>query len=319
MASPSNPSSRHDPDRHDPDAHDHDARPVSLVVGADGLIGRALLMDLTGQSQRAIGTSRRKPSPKPSTRHRQIVIDLAQPASSWTLPPHITKAYLCAGVASIQACEDEPAATAAINCDGTLALARLLARQNVMVIYLSTNQVYDGHAPHRQTDEPACPLTEYGRQKARTEQALLEPGMPLSQCSALVRLTKVLAPGDKLLEGWRQDLLAGRPVHPFHDMRMAPVTLKQVVQTLQQVARTRRLGVTHLSGGWDITYEAVARHMAQRLGVSPSLVRPRSARQAGLAPAMTPLHTTLDMSQTARDLGILPASPWQAIDETLGW
>jgi len=58
--------------------------------------------------------------------------------------------------------------------------------QGSFVIFLSSNQVFDGTTPYRHSDEAVCPLNEYGRQKAAFENWLLGRSKP----AAILRLTK---------------------------------------------------------------------------------------------------------------------------------
>lgn len=285
---------------------------TKLVVGADGLIGHALLTSLTFTRQPVLGSTRRKPSKS----HSQLLIDLAQPSSTWNLPSAISCAYLCAGIASIQACTQNPQQTAAINCDATIALAQALADRGAKVIYLSSNQVFDGQSPHRKANEPVAPITEYGRQKAATEKAILA----LGDHGVVVRLTKVLAHASPMLQNWRDTLRQGKPIHPFDDMRMAPVALDHVVKALTMIGRLNlepgdRL--LQISASADISYEQAALHIARRIGADESLVQPTSARAAGLPAAATPLHTTLDTAVLTRLTGLGSPSPYDTLDDIL--
>ena len=62
-----------------------------------------------------------------------------------------------------------------------------------------------------------CPVSEYGRQKARTEAALrqhMDRGAPV----AILRLAKVVSPDMPLIDGWIEALAAGKPIRAFRDM-----------------------------------------------------------------------------------------------------
>ena len=82
-------------------------------------------------------------------------------------------AVLAAAVTKLDACERDPEATARVNVEANLALAAMLASQGVYVVFLSSNQVFDGTRPHRLGSEPTSPQTVYGRQKAEVESRLL--------------------------------------------------------------------------------------------------------------------------------------------------
>ena len=152
----------------------------------------------------------------------------------------------------------------------------------------------------RETDEPTCPMTEYGRQKAEAEAALLAPYAPLASGAPgasggdvlVVRLTKVVTPGD-LFDQWRKDLLAGKTIRPFSDMPVAPVSLEAAATVLAELAATGASGIRHVSAPRDISYAEAARRLAERLGVSPDLVRPQTVAESGIALEHAPRCTSL--------------------------
>lgn len=285
---------------------------TSLVIGADGMIGHALLSDLTFKGQPAIGTTRRKPSKS----HSQLLIDLTDSPSNWHLPDRIHTAYICAGIASIEQCRQHPTATAAINAQATITLANALADRGARVIYLSSNQVFDGSVAQRKADSPTCPVTEYGRQKATTEKAILQ----LGNQGVVVRLTKVLGHTNALLESWCNDLKQGKTIQPFDDMRMAPVSVTHVVSALATIGRvpletSERL--IQISATHDITYAQAAHHLAKRLQADVSLIEPVSASTAGIHISARPRHTTMD-TKTLTNLTGLPApAPMDTLDDIL--
>lgn len=280
-----------------------DSRDAVLVVGANGLIGRSLVVRLRAEGRPVIATSRRD---EPGMQRLDLSTDLA----GWTPPQPVAVAYLCAAMTSLEQCRVHPRESYAVNVTGTMALARALSRQGALVVFLSSNLVFDGSVPYRRAEAATCPRTEYGRQKAEVERQLLElPG------SCTVRLTKVLGPQTPLLEQWTESLRRNEVIRPFLDMVMAPVSLSLVVEVLCRVGAQRLEGLLQVSGSRDVTYAEAASRLASRLQASQALVQPRNAADAGLRLEHVPTHTTLDCSRMATELGIKPPDPWEAIDQ----
>jgi len=274
-----------------------------LVVGGDGMLGRHLT-DTFARSQTPVWTSTRKTA---DVSRRRLFLDLAQPPNQFS-PPFSGAgiAILCAAITSQAQCEREPMATQRVNVDHTVALAERLVQVGMFVIFLSSNAVFDGEKPLVPADSPACPVTEYGRQKARTEARLLEMGEQV----AIVRLTKVLAPDTALLKDWAANLGAGRAVHPFSDAVMAPISAAFTVDLVRRVATIRQAGVVQVSASQDISYEMAALHLAHLLSAPSALVKPASYRDAGIA--NMPRHTTLEPS-SLRKLGLTQPHPHEAL------
>mgnify|MGYP003345501769 CR=1 FL=1 len=168
-----------------------------LVVGGDSTIGSALVRQATAAGRRVIGTSRK-------WSEKSLRLDLADDSRSWVLPERVGVAYLCAAVTSMDACRTSPGGTRWINVVQTTALARLLAARGARVVFLSTNQVFDGSKPHRPANDPTCPRSEYGRQKADAEHAILDCG------GSVIRFTKVMAEKNALFQSWATTLRADR-------------------------------------------------------------------------------------------------------------
>jgi len=272
-----------------------------LVIGADGLIGRALAAHLTANRCHLVGTAR-KPVP------RMLSLDLARDTADWT-PPLAAVAFLCAAITSQEKCRQDPAASRAVNVDATLTLAEKLVRQGTHVVFPSTNLVLSGERPHQAADEPYLPQTKYARQKAEAEQRLRQ----LSG-TCVVRFTKVLGHGAPLLRAWCEALRRGEVIHPFSDMPIAPVPLDFAVESLAAIAAARAEGIVQVSATEDITYAAVARFIAKRLGAAESLVQPIAASSSGVAIEYVPRHTTLDTTRLRTEFGLVPPSPWEAIE-----
>jgi dTDP-4-dehydrorhamnose reductase len=282
-----------------------------LLIGADSEIAAATARHLAAHGVPFIGTTRRRESAGCD----RLFLDLAQPLADWRPPAGVTAACVFAAVARLQACEDDPDGSAFINVRQTLALVDRLAEAGIAVVFLSTNQVFDGSRPAVPADAPLCPVSAYGRQKARTEQALarrIAAGAPI----AILRFAKIVAPGMPLLRQWSDALAAGQPVTAFADMMLAPtpaaLAAAAIAGLLQVPAGAR--GVFQLTGPTDVSYAEIARHLARRAGADPALVRPVPAASAGMPPGATPRHTTLDSAALRERFGITVPDPWTVVD-----
>lgn len=279
-----------------------------LVVGGDSEIGAALYRRLAALGRPAAATTRRRELAGP----RRPFLDLAAPLDGWKPPEGTRSTCIAVAIARLAACAADPRASAAINVTGTLALAEQLIARGIHVLCLSSNQVFDGTTPHVAADTPTCPVSEYGRQKARTESALkahMERGAPI----AILRLAKVLSPAMPLLRGWAEALAAGQRVRAFGDMTMAPTPIDVVVDVIVALMREEARGIFQLTGPRDASYADIARYLAIRIGADPALVEPVSA--AALMPAgALPFHTTLDSTALRNAYGLAVPDVWETLE-----
>jgi dTDP-4-dehydrorhamnose reductase len=190
-------------------------------------------------------------------------------------------------------------------------LADYLAKKGTFIIYLSTNQVFSGQMPYVPEDAPYQPLNEYGRQKSIVENFIKEKCQP----AAIVRLTKVIEPNMPLIQNWIEQLKQNQSIDAFHDMMLAPVSLRQVVDVLTELGEKRQPGCYALSGPEDVSYQNVATYLVNMLDVSPSLVRPVSALEKGIKKNFLPQFTTMLCSSTIALCGKTPPHFQEVLQE----
>lgn len=277
-----------------------------LVIGADGMIGRALAGRLI-----CTGTKVWETTHLPDTlSDRRVFLDMTQNVSGWCPPEQIAATVICAAMTSLERCQSHPEESRRFNVHNTLAVAERLIADGVFLVFLSTSQVYDGSVAFRKEGDTICPQTEYGRQKAEVEKRLLE----LENLTSVIRFTKIIGPDNYLINGWIQSLQNGQPIHPFSDAVMSPLPLSFAVDVIDRVVRGRLPGILQVSGKRDITYKESARYIAQRMGARQDLVQPSLSRESGLPHAFFPAHTTLDISRLHTELGLNPPDVWSTLD-----
>lgn len=273
---------------------------MHLVVGINGTIGSALFEHLQKTANPVWGTTQRKEAIKLES---ITYLNLRDDKNNWQLPKQkIDVAYLCAGVCRMAQCEDDPEGTRQVNIDGMCQLIEHLSKQGTFIIYLSTNQVFSGQAAHVPENALCQPLNEYGLQKSIVEKFI----QTHAKYSAIVRLTKVIEPHMSLVEQWIQSLLQHQAIHVFHDMMLAPVALRQVIDVLIAVGEKKQPGIYAVSGEEDVSYQDIAHYLAKLLSVPTELVIPSSALENGLKKNFLPRFTSMDCSSTIALCGLQP-------------
>jgi len=280
-----------------------------LIVGGDSEIGAATYRAMKARANPIAATTRRPERVAPD----RPFLDFSAALDSWEPPQGTTAVCVCAAVARLAACAADPEGSAHINVTQTLALIDKFLTRGVYVLFLSTNQVFDGRAAHVQADAPHSPVSEYGRQKARTE-AALRGHMARGAPAAILRLAKVVSSRIPLIDGWIADLSASRAISAFSDMTLAPTPADLVCAAIGALLEDRASGIFQLTGSRDVAYAEVGRFLAARLGAEPSLVKAISARSAGLPEGATPLNTTLDSSLIRERFGFEAPDVWEVVE-----
>lgn len=133
-----------------------------LVIGASGFLGRTLIEVLAKSDRSAVGLSR-------------VECDISNPmavdgAIGRVQPRLIVNAAAFSG---IDAAETERADAMAVNGEGPAILGSRAAAEEIPVIHISSDYVFDGsrQRPYRE-DDPVSPLGHYGQSKATGETRL---------------------------------------------------------------------------------------------------------------------------------------------------
>ncbi len=279
-----------------------------LIVGADSIIGNALITYLQRAGEHVVGTTRRPE--KIDEDH--VYLDLSKDnLEKWQCPTSISVAVILAGVTKLEDCRRDSRSSKRVNVEGVSALIKNLVSKGIFVVYLSTNQIFDGSKPYCLPNEPVSPMTEYGRQKAETEQQISQWGDSV----AIVRLTKILSSQITLFAAWSEALKSSKTIHPFSDMVMAPVPQSSVLSILKLITDMRLPGITQVSGNRDISYAEAAKLGAECIGASGQLVQPVLASQTNIELEHIPNYTTMDTNRLKLTLGIEPPDITWTIEE----
>jgi len=288
-----------------------DQNRIHLVVGAAGMIGRALARCLKSSSENVIGADLWRDN----LGSEKIFLNLTSDPSEWKLPQSIKTAYICAGITKLEDCRRDPAGSSQVNVAGTLNLVESLISKGAFIVFLSSNQVFDGTIPNVPALQPQNPISEYGRQKAAVEKVLSQ----WPEQAAIVRLTKVVGP-NSIFYRWAQSLVNNQTIRPFTDMVVSPVPLMTVVSILRLVGEHQLGGIWQISGEQDFSYSDAAFLGRKTLGVNLNLIRPRTIAEAGLDLEANPANTTMDTERLRQELGLVPPSVYftlkQALNET---
>jgi dTDP-4-dehydrorhamnose reductase len=261
------------------------------------MVGSALIEYLSRAGKKVIGTTRRHELVTATN----LYLNLADEVNSFQCPEGLTIAVMCAGVTKIDQCKMDPIGTTKINVQNTVTIVKKLVENGVFVIYLSTNQVFDGSLSYRNANDPLSPITEYGRQKAEVERKV----SMLGNSVAIVRFTKIISPIVPLFSAWIVALKNEQPIQPFSNMFISPVPLNFAISSLRLIGDSCLSGIWQVSGNQDISYVDVARFFARTIGKSEDLVQPILVSQSSFIESV-PSHTTLNIERLRDTFGIEP-------------
>jgi dTDP-4-dehydrorhamnose reductase len=281
-----------------------DIRP--LVVGADGLVGRALTAHLEHCFPHTISATRTE---------LDITDRWRMEAEVERLEP--TVVINCAAMASVDACERDPDAARRVNADGPASLAAVCRRARLRLVHLSTDYVFGGSPPRDDEfdeSDPPDPINEYGRSKLLGELGVLETLVE----AVVLRVSFVFGPGretfiDRLAAAARAP---GATLPVVDGWRTRPTPVEEICRGIEDILRSDVTGVWHLASPPAVTRLGFGREVFRLAGADPERIVATDAAALQL-PAPRPQATPLSTRRFEARFGRAPRSWIDAAREYL--
>lgn len=245
----------------------------ALVIGASGLVGHALKRRLQGRAskyERVIGTYCSYTMPD------LVYLDYQDSKEVSGLLNRIKpSAVFCpAAVSNVDWCEDHPDESWNVNVRPIEFLARECAKIGALLVYISSDYIFDGKSgPYRENDTPN-PLNIYGKHKLAAEQLIREI---LSSSHIIIRTT--------VLYGWEPQgknfvvrllnaLSEGKSVKVPIDQIGTPTYVPFLVNAICELVEQKRMGTWHLAGEALMSRYDLALLVTEVFNLSSGLVIP---------------------------------------------
>lgn len=277
-----------------------------LITGGTGLLGKALL-ETAPAGWDLFATFHQNPPPVEwrsrfyplDTREEAAVFDLFQ-----ALRPEVV--IHAASVGNVDEAEQNPQRVREVNVLGTQNVGRACLRVGALLVFISSNAVFDGkHPPYREED-PVHAANRYGELKIEAERWILGSGFP----SLILRPILMYGwpfPGgrDNVVTRWLAQWEQGRPVEVASDIASKPLFAGNAAEAIRVAVRQQRTGIFHLAGADRLSLDAFARETVRLFGLQDRLVIPVLSRELSL-PAPRPRDTSFDTTKMERELGVRP-------------
>jgi dTDP-4-dehydrorhamnose reductase len=241
-----------------------------LVTGSSGLIGSQLTKDLS--KTETVFSVYNTSIPLYGI---PVNLDLTQPEQISKVLDEIHPDVILhlAALVDVDKCQENYELSYGINTKPTQIISEFAEKNNIFLIYVSTDYVFDGQYGLRKESDLPNPQTIYGKTKLEGEHIIKNSKNPW----CIVRTSTPFGVHNKkksFLVWVTESLLAGKEIQIVDDQFTSPVYIPHFSEMLQEIISKKITGLFHLSGNTRISRYDLAVLLAQKLGLNTKLIIP---------------------------------------------
>ena len=213
-----------------------------------------------------------------------------------------------AAMTNVDACENDKELCRALNVEAVKTLITVCENNDIQLIHLSTDFIFDGeNGPYSEEDE-ANPLSYYGHTKLEAEELL-----QASSCKWVILRTIIvygivndLSRSNIVL--WAKGALEkGDPIHVVYDQWRMPTLGEDLAVCCILASKKNAHGIFNASGKDMMSIIELVERVADFWKLDKSLIKPISAESLNQT-ARRPKRTGFILDKTFRELGYNPRS-----------
>jgi dTDP-4-dehydrorhamnose reductase len=270
------------------------------VVGKNGRLGAALCR-IFGETHEIISFGRNE-------------LDLTKPIEKQLGGIDFDLMISAAAATNVDWCEQHEPEAEQINARAVASLGKICRERDVRCLHVSTDYVFDGVLPRPLTEQdPAEPISVYGRTKRLGEELLLESDAR----HLVVRVSWVFGPDKPSFIDWALDQATTRnTVSAIDDKFSAPTYTLDFADWIRPILFEAPIGgVLHLCNSGGCTWRQYAQFavdVAREEGVPviAQKIQPRTLASMKSFVAVRPVYTVMATEKFSSLTGRTPR-PWQ--------
>ena len=206
-----------------------------------------------------------------------------------------------AALTDVDYCETHPAEAYRVNAGLVLNLVRWIEAKgtHIRLVQASTDQIYDGAGPHRESD--VCPTNFYGYSKCLAEEYVRRVGGLSLRTNFFGRSAR--ADRASFSDWIVAALRTGKPITVFEDVLFSPLSLGTLVRSIERVMAGPISGVFNVGSRDGLSKADFAFHLAAAAGL-PVKTMARGTIAARPQIARRPRDMRMDSRGIARLTGV---------------
>ena len=271
-----------------------------LILGAGGQLGTDLMSAAARAGVEAVGLA-----------HGDLDITDGPAVSAALHRFRPTAVVNSCSFTNVEQCEEDPARAHEVNAVGAGLVAGAAARIGALVVYVSTDYVFDGGKPPAtdgvatpstsySEDDPIAPLNVYGVSKAAGEKATAAATSDhlIVRVSSLFGAAGSRGKGGNFIETIARKAREGAPLRVVNDQWMSPTYTADAAEVVVALTVRGSTGILHAANRGVCTWYELASEVV-RLVDAQTHVEPVSASEYA-SKARRPRNSSLDTRRATR-------------------
>lgn len=270
-----------------------------LVLGANSYIGKNIYDNMKESNVNVTGTYCHARSEEKFVHFDILNDDIGQFLDHMKVMPDI--AIICIGQTNFDRCADAYATAYAVNVECMKKLICGLAARNIKVIYISTDNVFDGKRGNYTELDETNPIGKYGMMKKEMECYILDnfPQM------CILRIAKPISarPAKRnLLTEWEHKKKEGKEIVCIKDNIMSFIAMKDLFKICLLIGERNLQGLYHIAGNKAYSRRELAIKFFQYIDEGVPQIRECDLKEFGFKD-IRPLNTSMSNEKFKLDTG----------------
>ena len=213
-----------------------------------------------------------------------------------------------AAMTNVDTCEIEKDLCWQLNVEAVKYLIKACEKQNVQLIHLSTDFIFDGEDGPYDEEAEANPLSYYGSTKLEAEKIIEASSSKWAILRTIIVYGIVNDMSRSNIVLWAKGALEkGNPINVVDDQWRMPTLAEDLAECCILAAKKNAQGIYNASGKDMMSIIELVEHVADFWKLNKSLINPITSASLNQA-AKRPKRTGFILDKTIRDLGYNPHS-----------
>lgn len=284
-----------------------------IITGSNGLLGQKLVKLLLKENYQIHAFSRGENLMKIKEGYTYYNIDITDKEKVTQLIHKIQPHYLIntAAMTNVDACELRKEACYAINVEAVTTLVNSCKENDIHLIHLSTDFIFDGEKGDLYSEDDAPnPLSYYGLSKLKSEEIIISSKIRYTILRTILVYGTIEGVERSNIVLWvKNSLESKKQINVVTDQYRMPTFADDLAESCLQAIKNNAFGVYNVSSDELLSIFEIALIVAKSFNLDPSYINPIETSQLDL-PAKRPFKTGFDLKKSINKLN-LPSYSFQ--------